>query len=68
MGRRKGSALAPYGCWVPLSINLWSTRKYLRSHARVLSLPTPLSHVPQSGYLDGEHPRIHSRTRGRRTS
>jgi len=72
-GGGKGFALAPYGCWVPLSINLWSTCKYLRIRARTrgfyLSLPLPYG--SQSGYLGGhemreEHARIYSRMRGRR--
>lgn len=44
-GGGKGSALAPYGCWAPLSINLWSTCKYLYVTARTDSTSQ------QSGYL-----------------
>lgn len=40
-GGGKGSALAPYGCWDPLSLNPWSTREYLYVSVYVHAGTTP---------------------------
>lgn len=58
-GGGKGSALAPYGCWVPLSVNLWNTYKCLYVTAHTDSTPSP--HGPQSGYLGERETRGNAR-------